>query len=565
MVRRTPENTENMVRRTPENTEKPAENRENETLRQARDLIQESVLRQTETVETLRRSMEIEMLRQGEALRRSMEEEMRRQAETIKLMTETAQRAVEVAERARLEMRERTESILLESRELQEVTRQQVEGVQKVFTEVLERTQRLSPGTSTPTSADPRPPGSRRGKAKGDRGRSDSEGEEEKSSKIEETYSSKRGGSKKKKRGRVTPTPSQTEEEESSSSDEGEGRKTQKRPGQRARKIRKLMALIAQSDSEGEGKADSRLKREIREVLGVPWSPAEAPEHPRSIKKALVLDKYDGVKTDWMDFVQHLEIVAQSNNWTEEEKGLQLAANLTGSARTVLRGLSGAEYKHFDLVFGRLERKFGTATRAETYKTELRNYRKRAEDTLVTYGDGVERLVDLAYPQMPEDLRQTMLVDAFIRGLPSGQLRVQTQLHKFKELAAAVDFALHYEQAEQEGGMARKPVVRAVGAVDPPESETTGDQGVAQVERQLSGARPDSAATTKDDVGQLVTLLKRVLEVMNSQGRTGNNKRTRGDGCFRCGKTGHFRRDCPEKPKENQATEKRNSQEQSEN
>ena len=97
----------------------------------------------------------------------------------------------------------------------------------------------------------------------------------------------------------------------------------------------------------------NELRQAVQEVRKSPAKDLAA----MKTRKLLQLEKYDGVKTDWADFEQQLDIFSRCNQWTEE-KGLCLAANLTESARTVLKGFSGVECQDFQLVFGRLKAKF---------------------------------------------------------------------------------------------------------------------------------------------------------------------------------------------------------------
>ena len=59
-----------------------------------------------------------------------------------------------------------------------------------------------------------------------------------------------------------------------------------------------------------------------------------------------------------------------------------------------------------------------------------------------------------------------MAIDAFLRALSPGQLRIQTQMQSCQTLAQATDFATHYENAEQESGLNKKPIARTLVAVE---------------------------------------------------------------------------------------------------
>ena len=52
----------------------------------------------------------------------------------------------------------------------------------------------------------------------------------------------------------------------------------------------------------------------------------------RAHRKQKEPDKFDGNQVEWDDFLAHFEAVAQWNNWTYEEKGLQLRTCLRGKA-----------------------------------------------------------------------------------------------------------------------------------------------------------------------------------------------------------------------------------------
>lgn len=57
-------------------------------------------------------------------------------------------------------------------------------------------------------------------------------------------------------------------------------------------------------------------------------------ENP-SFRKQVSADLYDGKSVDINDYVPHFDRVAQWNRWSYEEKGIQLALSLRGSAQQI--------------------------------------------------------------------------------------------------------------------------------------------------------------------------------------------------------------------------------------
>lgn len=191
----------------------------------------------------------------------------------------------------------------------------------------------------------------------------------------------------------------------------------------------------------------------------------------------------------------------------------------------------------------------------DLHRTELRNHRRVPESSLLEYANGIKRLLEKCYPGLPEEVRQTMSIDAFLRGLPPGQVRVQTQMQKCPMLAGATNFATHYENAELESGVTRKPLARALGAIDAePEAEeplaaitaaTPWSPPLVKALKDSAPCRISEEAWAPDD--KLEALVERLTKVMD-------NSKRRATGCYACGQEGNISRHCTNREKRNPET-----------
>ena len=70
-----------------------------------------------------------------------------------------------------------------------------------------------------------------------------------------------------------------------------------------------------------------------------------------------------------MGIKSHFEAVAQWNNWTYEEKGLQLGTCLRGKAQSVLSSVSESEREDFNMVNTALRQRFSPPHREKAFRS----------------------------------------------------------------------------------------------------------------------------------------------------------------------------------------------------
>jgi hypothetical protein len=136
--------------------------------------------------------------------------------------------------------------------------------------------------------------------------------------------------------------------------------------------------------------------------------------------------------------------VAKLNEWTEEEKGLFLAASLRGQAQAVLGDLPGDNTDYQYLVTA-LEERFAPPNQTELYRVQLRGRRKRASETMPELGHSIRRLANIAYPKALADVRETSALEQFLDSLPNLDMRIRIKQVRPKDLNDAIRHAVEYE------------------------------------------------------------------------------------------------------------------------
>ena len=266
----------------------------------------------------------------------------------------------------------------------------------------------------------------------------------------------------------------------------------------------------------------------------------QVPQAPREQFKA---PEYNGTG-DIEYFIRQFEDVAQANEWNPAATLLHLRSKLKDTAQDC------GQAQTVDAVYTALRSRFGISVREA--RSQLNNLRKQSKTTLHEHAMEVERLVSLAYADLPREHRVEMTVDKFTSSLGNAYLQRHLLAIPAPDLESVVRAGNDYLQIRNPMS---NPSLRAVIA----EEEELESQQVKPVQAnpmqepvqlltQLVGDLTRELAELKKKVShapvapttQMVpSPLVPVHQAQQSVGQKSPNP------CWICNGTGHWKRDCP--------------------
>nr|XP_034338992.1 uncharacterized protein LOC117693065 [Crassostrea gigas] len=268
-------------------------------------------------------------------------------------------------------------------------------------------------------------------------------------------------------------------------------------------------------------------------------------ETRRFTRREVKVATYDG-SGSWLDYKTHFNTLGKLNEWTEEEKGLFLAASLFGQAQAVLGNLPGDNTDYYYLVQA-LEERFAPPNQTELYRVQLRERRKRASETIPELGQAVRRLANLAYLKAPSEVRETLAIEQFLDALPDSDMRIRIKQARPRDLNDAIKHAVELEaylRAEDKRGY------RAY------QHQVMND--TAAGEESFKIELKDWMASIEKNVADMN---KKIQQLRKGEGQSvrkpfnyspGPSKAMDAVKCYGCHKRGHYKKNCPERVKSTQ-------------
>jgi len=328
----------------------------------------------------------------------------------------------------------------------------------------------------------------------------------------------------------------------------------------------------ASTDSEREGRKGPRRRKNPDPPSSSDCSTSEDDDdvHDRP-KHTLKPPKFDG-HGSFETFMAQFMNCAKHNKWTRADKLAYLRNSLEKEATNTLWDYGMEVTESLSGLTRILESRFGGQAMSDKHHIELRNRRRRKNETLQSLHSDVRRLAALAYPDAQPKMREVISCDHFLDAIADPDLELKIRERQPSDLDSALNVALqlevwsadserHREVQKWEKGEGKK--IREIS--NKMEPGATGNNGRQSNFRQSHSFRhtapnayggAQSGQYPPSSRGQHPTNNGAKLGTYHpgtfarpavNPGAHGNPPRTPSQfaGCFNCGDLTHFIRDCP--------------------
>ena len=169
---------------------------------------------------------------------------------------------------------------------------------------------------------------------------------------------------------------------------------------------------------------------------------------------------YDG-SDDLEEYLTQFNLVAELNGWDYESKSLFLASSMVGGTRALLCELDASQRKDYQSIVNALQNRFGSANRAEIYRSKLQGKMLGKNETIPELAQSVRKLTRKAYPSASSEVVKLLAMDYFIDALPDVDLRLRLREVGPKTIAEAETIAVRLD-SHKVADKSRAKSVRAV-------------------------------------------------------------------------------------------------------
>ena len=217
-------------------------------------------------------------------------------------------------------------------------------------------------------------------------------------------------------------------------------------------------------------------------------------------------------------FIRQFQMVAEANEWTQLATLLHLRECLEEKAQACGRADTPMG------IFVALRSRFGLTPREA--RSRLAGLRRDSRCPIQDHAVEVERLVQIAYAELPEHLRAEMTKETFCGSLGSVPLQQHLLAAQPVNMEEAVKYSNEFLQVKGDRGTQSSKV-------DSVEEEETD---------QVAAAAPDPTTLLMKAIEKLTEKVERL------EGRGPDPKKEGKAKCWGCGKEGHTRKVCRTHP-----------------